>query len=150
MTRSWQIIILLATMTLATGCASGPKFKEVSSSIPPASEDQARIYLYRTAVVGAAVQPSIRVNGETVGSARPKGFLFVDRAPGEYQIETSTEVKRRLSLTLERGETRYVRLDIGMGFFVGHVFPVLVENSVGEKELEKCSYIGPTLPGVRP
>lgn len=28
-----------------------------------------------------------------------------------------------------------------MGFFVGHVFPELVENSVGEKEVAKCKLI---------
>ena len=59
-----------------------------------------------------------------------------------YEVRTSTEVKRTLSMTLEEGETRYVRLNISMGFFVGHVYPELVENDVGEKEIEGLHYLG--------
>jgi hypothetical protein len=135
----------LATILLTVfvfGCATGPKFSEVSSSIGTAPEDKGRIYLYRTAVVGAAVRPQVRLNGEVVGTAVPKGFFYVDREPGNYTIETSTEVDRRLSLVLEKAQTRYVRLNISIGFFVGHVYPELVENEVGEKEIQGCSYTG--------
>jgi hypothetical protein len=52
------------------------------------------------------------------------------------------ESKRELSLTLDKGQSRYVRLDISLVFFAGHVYPVLVENSVGENEITSCSYTG--------
>lgn len=55
---------------------------------------------------------------------------------------TSTEVDRSLSLTLEAGQTRYVRLGISFGFFVGHVYPELVDTSVGEEEIKELSYTG--------
>ena len=102
----------------------------------------ARIYFYRTAVLGAAVQPSVKLNGEKIGTAKPKGFFYVDRDPGNYEVETTTEVKRRLSLTLDKGVARYVRLNIAMGFFAGHVYPELVEDATGEKEIAKCSQTG--------
>lgn len=132
---------ILATSILF-GCATGPKFSEVSSSIRDPASDNGRIYIYRTAVFGAAVQPEVRLNGEMVGKAVPKGFFYVDRKPGDYKIATSTEVERHLSLKLDRGQTRYVRLNISMGFFVGHVYPELVENSVGMQEIQQCSYTG--------
>jgi len=124
------------------GCASGPKYSEISPSISEVTPDKGRIYIYRTALLGAAIQPEVKLNGEVVGKAVPNGFFYVDRKPGDYKITTSTEVDRHLSLLLDKGETRYVRLNIGMGFFVGHVYPELVEKDVGEKEIQKCSYSG--------
>lgn len=145
MIQACRTFVLLICASLLFGCASGPKFREVSASIPALNSEQGRIYLYRMTTLGAALQPTVRVNNDAVGSSKAKGFFYVDRPPGNYQIETSTEVKRRLSLTLDRGETRYVRFDVSMGFFVGHVYPNLVENTVGEKEIEACSYTGPAL-----
>jgi hypothetical protein len=142
MKKSLSLLIIGCCAALISGCATGPKYNEVKASIPPLSQESGRIYFYRTAVLGAAVQPAVKLNGQEIGTAKPKGFFYVDRAPGDYQVETSTEVKRRLSLTLDKGQARYVRLDISMGFFVGHVYPELVENEAGEKEISECSYTG--------
>src|SRR5439155_23646456 len=69
--------------------------------------------------------------------------LLLRRPPlGNYEVETSTEVKRRLSLTLDNNQTRYVRLNMAMGFFVGHVYPELVDDPTGEKEICGCKYTG--------
>ena len=131
-------IILL----LIGGCATGPKYTDVAPNLSKLMPDNGRIYLYRTAVIGTAVQPEIKLNGEVIGKAVPNGFFYVDRKPGNYEIVTSTEVDRKLSLTLEKEQTRYVRLNISLGFFVGHVYPELVEPDVGAKEIQECSYVG--------
>ena len=140
-----KLLILLLVgccASLITGCASGPKYSQVKASIPPLAQDNGRIFFYRTAVVGAAVQPAVKLNGQVIGTAKPSGFFYVDRAPGSYEVETTTEVKRRLSMTLEKAQTRYVRLNISMGFLAGHVYPELVENGTGEKEINNCSRTG--------
>lgn len=124
------------------GCASGPKYSEVAETLTPPADELARIYIYRTVVLGAAVQPEVKLNGEVVGKATPKGFFYVDVEPGDYQISTSTEVERHLSLDMEQGETSYVRLNISIGFFVGHVYPELVDSATGEAEIAQCSYTG--------
>ncbi len=136
---------LLGTVVLLSGCASGPKHAQMKSSIPALNPEQGRIYVYRTSAYGAAIQPDVKLNGETVGDAKPKGFFFVDRPPGDYKISTTTEVKRDASFTLEKAQTRYVRLGVSMGFFVGHVYPELVEMAQGQKDIEGCHYIGPAL-----
>lgn len=134
--------VLLVSFILG-GCATtGLKFTEFSSQLSKVTPELGRIYLYRTTVLGAAVQPEVRLNGEVIGSSVPNGFFYVDKSPGEYVIMTSTEVDRKLSLTLEAGQTRYVRLNISMGFFVGHVYPELVDLDVGAKEIQDCRYIG--------
>ncbi len=133
---------LIPLVVILSGCASGPKYAQVRSTIPALSPEQGRLFIYRTTAFGAAVQPAVKLNDEKVGTAKPKGFFYVDRPPGNYQISTSTEVKRTLSLTLDKTQTRYVRLNMAWGFVVGHCYPELVEPDVGEKEIQKCSYIG--------
>lgn len=134
-------LVLLLSFGL-TGCAAkGLKFSEFSSQMPDLSPEMGRIYFYRVTVMGAAVQPSVKINDEVIGKAVPKGFFYVDKEPGNYEIMTSTEVKRKLSLTLDAGQTRYVRLGISIGFFVGHVYPELVDSDVGAEEIQKCKHI---------
>ena len=135
------IPILVLSFFIASCAATGPKFAELSSSISTWPPDTGRIYIYRTTFLGAAVQPEVELNGEVIGKAVPQGFFYADRKPGDYEVLTSTEVDRRLSLTLNSGQVRYVRLDISWGFFVGHVFPVLVEDEVGKKEIQECRYV---------
>jgi Protein of unknown function (DUF2846) len=135
-------LILLAAGLLFSGCASGPQFTDVKNSLPPLAADKGRIFFFRPSTLGAAIQPDVKLNGQVVGSAKSKGAFYVDRAPGDYSVETSTEVTRKLSFTLDKGQTRYVQLNISMGFLVGHVYPALVDASAGEAELAKCKFTG--------
>jgi len=138
-----KLALVMIVALLAAGCAtSGPKFTELSSSMGAMPADTGRIYIYRTIVLGAAIQPEVKLNGEVVGRAVPMGFFYIDKKPGNYEVETTTEVSRKLSLTLEQGQKRYVRLSISMGFFAGHVYPELVDNEVAQKEIQDCRYIG--------
>ena len=132
-----------AMLTLA-GCASGPGYAEHAATMQPVGDGNGRIYMYRTSSLGAAVQPMVRVNDDEVGKAKPKGFFYVDLTPGNYTISASTEAERSLNVTLDADEEMYVRLEIKMGAFVGHIKPVLVETSVGKEEIQKMKYIGGT------
>ena len=137
------IFLVLILLSGLSGCAtSGAKFSEIASSLSTPGSSEGRIYIYRTALFGAAVQPAVKLNGQVIGSAVPNGFFYVDLPAGDYTIETSTEVNRKLSLVLEPGQVRYVRLNISMGFFVGHVYPELVDTDTGKKEIQSCRYIG--------
>lgn len=133
---------LIAGVLLVSGCASGPGYAQMSASIPPVPANKGRLYFYRSSVVGAAVQPAVRLDGKEVGTAKSKGFFYIDADPGSHFVETTTEVSRRLTLTLETGQTRYVKLSISMGFAVGHVYPELVDDAVGKKGVEECKYTG--------
>lgn len=137
-----RVLLIPVLALLLAACASGPKYSEVASGFAELDPAQGRIYVYRPSSFGAAVRPDVRLNGEVVGEAISHGFFFVDRAPGDYTISTSTEVDRSLSFILNAGQTRYVRLGISIGFVVGHVFPELVESSQGEEEIQKLSYTG--------
>jgi hypothetical protein len=132
-----------AVMLLSACAASGPKLSEMRSSMPQLKPDQGRIYFYRnSSMLGAALQPNVMLNGRMVGESKPGGFFFVDDAAGPKEVATSTEVERKLTFTLERGQTRYVRTGVGFGIMVGRVYPELVDNATGEKELPETSYTG--------
>lgn len=138
----FKVIFLFCLGVIFSSCAtSGAKYAELSPTIP-AKPDTGRIFVYRSSVLGAAIQPDVKINGEVVGSSIPNGFFYVDRSPGAYEIMTSTEVDRKLSLTLGKEQIRFVRLNISMGFFVGHVYPELVDQATGEKEIQDCRYTG--------
>jgi len=141
MKRICSYLIVLVSVVLA-GCASGPSFKEASSSFAPLAADKGRIYFYRTAIVGAAVQPAIYLNENAVGKATPKGFFYIDMAPGNYEVKATTEAENKLTFTLEAGQTRYVRLDMRMGLFVGHVVPILVDSKEASDAIQETSYTG--------
>ena len=138
-----KLLFVIMVSVVLGGCATtGPKFTEMEPSISAKNPETGRIYLYRTAILGAAIQPQVKINGEVIGKAVPNGFFYVDEQPGNYEILTSTEVDRKLSLTLEKGQTRYVRLNIAMGFFVGHVYPELIEPETAQNEIKDCRYTG--------
>jgi hypothetical protein len=135
----------LSIIALVAGCATGgPKYKEMSQGLTTPQPGTERIWFYRTAVLGAAVQPKVKLNGEVVGSAVPGGFFYVDRSPGDYTVTTATELEKKLTFTLEQGQPRYVRLDISIGFFVGHVYAVLVDEEKAKEEMESTIYTGKT------
>ncbi len=140
--RKAGLLTLLFTVFALAGCASGPAFEEYAAEMQVVGDGNGRIYMYRPSSLGAAVKPAVRVNGDEVGTATAKGFFYVDLPPGDYTIAASTEAKRSLDVTLDAGEEMYVRLEIKMGAFVGHVKPVLVDASVGSEEIKGTKYAG--------
>jgi len=134
-------VFTAALLLLLTGCATGAKYTEVVSTLPTLSPSQGRIYFYRPSALGTAVQPDIKLNGEKVGTAKPHGFYFVDRAPGNYEVTAATETEKRLTFTLQPAQERFVRLRIVIGVLVGRIIPELVDKEEAEKDLRNMSYI---------
>ena len=138
-----QIILFSIMGMLMMSCAtSGPMYSEMVDSTPQIISANGRVYIYRTSALGAAIQPAVELDGGVVGKAVPMGFFYVDCAAGNHRIATSTEVERELTFSLDEGQTRYVRLDVSMGFFVGHVYPNLVEQEKAISEIDSCHYVG--------
>lgn len=140
MRKAWKFGSVLLVV-LATGCASGPKFADVASSIAPVPSKQGRIYFYRSGTLGAAIQPEVRLNGSVVGKAEPNGVFYVDRAPGNMEVITGSEIDRKLTFTLGAGETRYVKLGVGFGVLVWRVIPELVDEPRAKSEIADLAFI---------
>ena len=133
--------LIIMSLIFFASCASRVPFIELNPSLTPENPGSGRVFFYRPSAAGAAVQPQIMLNGESIGKAISHGFFYLDLPPGDYEVVTSTEVKRKLSFVLDKGQTRYVRLNIAIGFFVGHVYGELVDENEAIKQIEKCKYI---------
>jgi hypothetical protein len=120
------------------GCATGPSLKEQSAKLPALDAGKARIFFYRTIVIGAAYQPDVLLNGEKVGTAAPRGVFFRDVAPGKYTV-TTTMTSQVVILDMAAGERKYVRLGYSFGF---NIYPELVDAATGEAESSELSYVG--------
>jgi len=145
MTMRRALLAAVPLVLLLAGCATGPKYAEVVSTLPSLTPSDGRIYFYRPSALGAAVQPDIKLNGQKVGTAKPHGFYFVDRAPGDYEVTAATETEKKLTFTLEPRQERYVRLKIQMGLFVGRIVPELVDKAEAEGDLAGLSFIADPL-----
>jgi hypothetical protein len=138
---------LAAAAVVLAGCATGPRFNDVQSSIPEVTPGQGRIFFYRqAALVGAALQPEIRLNDEVVGRSQPGSFFFVDRFPGPMRVATETEIENTLEFSLSPGQTRYVETSTTFGVMVGRVSPKLIDAEQAMRELQSLAYIGSAIP----
>jgi hypothetical protein len=139
--------LALSVVVLMTGCAAvGPKHAEIATSIPAVEAGKGRIMFYRpNTVLGAAITADIRLNGNVVGRSERGSFFWVDQAPCDCIVATSTEVERQLTFKLGAGETRFVKTSVSMGLMVGRINPELVNSEEWNKDLPELSYTGTPL-----
>jgi Protein of unknown function (DUF2846) len=142
MKRSLNFVLLVLAAAVVTSCASGPKFTELKPDMAANSPEMGRIFFYRTTAFGALLKPDVLLNGEKVGEATAQGFFYVDRPAGDFTAATSTEVTRKVSFTLDKGQARFIRFKVSMGFFAGHVYGELVDEAEAKEEIKDCKYTG--------
>src|SRR6185437_13864117 len=129
-------------LSLASGCASpGPKYSVVKKDFPALASNQGRIFFYRESGWGGALRPNIHLNGVTIGESVPGECFYRDVPPGHYTVETHTEASNEVSFKIAAGQVRYVKISIGMGSFVGHPKPRLMEPSDAESDLDSLAYV---------
>ncbi len=141
---SLGIVCLLASC-FCFGCASGPKYDSVASSIPvlDSNNGQGRIFFYRDgSLFGAVVQTSVLLNEWAVGKSKAGSFFYIDVDEGECEVSCKTEAESRITFDLEAGETMYVRTRVEFGVLVGRIVPYLESEEVAMKTLPSTSYIG--------
>ncbi|MBC5785181.1 DUF2846 domain-containing protein [Ramlibacter sp. USB13] len=130
-------------LALVSGCATGIKHEQMAASMPSLKAGQGRIYFYRTSsMIGAAIQPDIRLNGQVVGESKPGGFFYVDRPAGNYVATASTETEKAVTFTLQAGETKYIRSSVGLGIIAGRVVLEPENREKALSELNSLSYTG--------
>lgn len=130
-------------LALLAGCATGVKHSDMAAGMPSLKTGEGRIYFYRaSSMMGAAIQPQIRLDGVVVGQSKPGGFFYVDRPAGNYVPSATTEIEKTGYITLQAGETRYVRTSMAMGVFVGRLVFEQEEPGRARAELESLSFTG--------
>lgn len=133
----------LVGAVLAGCAASGMKYDQVASGMPSLKPGQGRIYFLRSSsIVGAAVQPDIKLNGQVVGTSKPGGFFYVDRPAGSYTASAATETEKVATFSLQGGETKYLRTYPSIGILVGRIVVELETPEKAKAELPSLSYTG--------
>ena len=116
---------MLAVAGLLAGCmAKGPVFTEA----PPPGDRRALIYIYRTpSHVLSAHAAGFDANGKRIATLNSGGYTFFYAPPGHYEIKQYWPTNLftvmdptfwdslRIPLEVAAGETRYVRMDSGLG-----------------------------------
>ena len=140
----FSYLAVAGLVMVLTGCAAtGPKFVEMEASVPKLNGDQGRVYFYRgTSMLGSALTPAIKLDGKAVGESKRGGYFFVDAGAGSHEASTSTEATNKVTFVLDKGEIKYIRTSVSMGFMAGHVVPELVSAEEAKKELAELSYTG--------
>jgi hypothetical protein len=111
-----------AAMLIALGCASGPTYEEIRSTLPPVAPGQGRIYLFLTGATEVpGFFPQLTLDGTLVGELRPNTFLYVDRPEGAHVVGVHVKTDNAafgtqgatdpLEIPLEPGELAYVEAD---------------------------------------
>lgn len=141
MIRRLILAAALVSTAALTGCATGPKYSEMSSTIPAMKAGEGRVYFFRSdSMLGAAIQPEVRLNNVVVGESKPGGFFYVERPAGSFSAAASTETEKTLSFTLDAGETKYVRTSPSMGLLVGRIQLELEDPTKAMAEIQKLSF----------
>ncbi len=143
---SSQILRFLAMATLAVvssglvSCASGPSYAEMKPGLPQIAKGQGRVFVYRPAAVGAAVTPSIKIDGNKVGTSEARGFFYSDQPAGSHEVAATTEWTHQNTVVVTAGQPSFVKCKVQLGLLVGHIVPTPVDNATGETEIQTCKY----------
>lgn len=135
-------ITALGLALLLAGCAaSGPTGDSTLSA--GVNSGTARLVIYRSnSPLGAAVQPSYVINGHSVASSTPNGFVACDLRPGRYQVSVAN-MSLNVNLTggtdniwvaLKAGTTTFVRAQPAMGLTIGVITLAPISAQQGRAE----------------
>lgn len=136
-----KYLAVLAALSVAA-CASGTPMQESKEAAAPIPKDMGRIVVYRTGIMGTAIQPGIAVDGSYKGKCIPKGAFSVDVKPGNHLISTETESRVETLVTVGKQQTAYVRCSIGMGVVVGRPVLEVVPPATGQSESASLAFTG--------
>lgn len=124
--------------------AAAPAQALAAAAPPPAPEPAVetsgppgRIYFFRTAPFGTAIQPTVQLNGEAVGKAVPQQYFVVERPPGRYTATTNLKNTRALDFVLPPGGSAYVEVNVTPGMLSGQAVLLLADEQEAKSEISR-------------
>ena len=136
--------LLLCAVALLAACAG--EVREPADSavvLPAANAGQGRIYFYRPrGLLFSAVEPDVIVNGRKVGVSVQGEAFYRDAYPGDYEIFLTSDSERFLILSLEAGQTRFVRTSVAFSLVGPRLTPKLVKQAQGRQEVQNLTLVG--------
>lgn len=128
-------LILLAA-SLSACQTSGAIYSEIKPNLKSVPDNKARLFVYReTTPFGAAIHPSIYLDGIKIGDSVPSSFIMKDIDVGNHKLSIETEVEKKYDFVAKAKEEIYIRQAIGMGWLVGRIHIEPVSNEIGASEI---------------
>lgn len=140
-----SLVMIVIVAALLSGCASGPTGVEaLTDNVRP---NASRLVIYRSSVMGFAVQPDYVVDGRVIAGSQPAGFVTCDLPPGRHEVSVanlplSTNLfghgSEKMSVDLHAGTTAYLSADPQMGIVTpGQITLVQVTENQGRADVAK-------------
>ncbi len=137
------VFAVAATPTLAAAKSPGT-FEQLHASEPPVAAGVSRVYFYRDTSFGGLIQPAIKINGVKTGyDSGPNDYFYMDLPPGPYLVESATEADHKAMVDVLPGEPLYIRFIVTPGFFVAHIWPILVPAEKAVNQIKDCDFVVP-------
>ncbi len=137
-----HVTLLVILCAGFAGCASGPSYKTYTTALTPPPKGDARVWFYRPSkLFGTMTQPEVFINDTAIGKCQPGCFFYVDRKPGDYTVQCTTESAEKTQLTLKENQVQYIRLTVLPGATFLHVAPKPVTETDALKEIQSCKLI---------
>lgn len=138
-------LFVIAVLLSLCGCATGPEYAEVRSSIPSVEPGKGRVYFYRQKRAVLYVG-TVMLNDEAVRVPRAGELFFVDGEPGEYEVVIDSTTVETVSFRLDAGEEAYVRITPRVaGIYLYAIFPELIDQDIALPEMQGLNYAGSNL-----
>ncbi|MFP6853009.1 MAG: DUF2846 domain-containing protein, partial [Pseudomonadales bacterium] len=86
-----KLSLSLVLFLVMTGCATGQLYnKELLPTL--SADDEGRVFVYRTAIMGTGIRPDISVDGKIIGKAVAGGYFFADLPAGKHTLQVEQAV----------------------------------------------------------
>lgn len=140
--KNLHLLAASSALLLIAACASGVPVAESSVAKEAVPEGMSRIAVYRTSILGLAIQPKVNVDGVDTGRCTPNGVFYVEVKPGQHTVSATTEVTKTSYVSVAAGETAYIRCSIGFGLIAGQPKLDVVETSIGQADTQQLKVMG--------
>ncbi len=117
------IFISLAVVSTLAGCGTVRLADSAQSAAIKAkgpSPDLGHIFVCRNGMLGAAIRPTIELDGTPIAVIGKGTYSFTEVAPGSHTLVAKTpEHNSKLQFDIAAGEQKYFQTWVSMGVFVG-------------------------------
>ena len=100
-------------------------------------EAQGKLVVYRDGIIGLALMPKIRIDNKVYGTMSAASYFSCDLPTGTYELEAKTENTSKATVTIEAGQTQYVRTVITFGALIGRVKLENIDEGTGQGKIAK-------------
>jgi type 1 glutamine amidotransferase len=78
-----------------------------------------------------------------IGLSQARSYFHLDRPAGSYSLSLAGETAAPLNLTLTKGRTVYVRINVHSTPVSSELYPSIVDATTAKRELTSCKYAEP-------